>query len=139
MRARHWYLATVLATSLVGCATDDGDDDADEWADADASDFDAKADGISGSSQAVLDFVDGAKDRLFVQIPTLTDKTLLTHLKSAAARGVDVRAYMVVAHAGHPATVLAAEQLEAAGVDLCAQRSAKLPGLLAIADDSQLT
>ncbi|HEX7701057.1 MAG TPA: phospholipase D-like domain-containing protein, partial [Kofleriaceae bacterium] len=81
----------------------------------------------------------GATTRLYVQIPTLTDKTLLSHLKSASQRGVDVRAYMVVAQPGHPATVLAAEQLEAAGVDLCVERKPSLPTFLALADNKLLT
>jgi len=130
-------VAALVAVAVPACATED--DSPDDWADADPSDFDAKADGISGSSAAVLSLIDGAATRLYVQIPTLTDKTLLTHLKSAAARGVDVRAYMVVAHPGHPATVLAAEQLEAAGVDLCVERTASLPKFLALADDKLLT
>jgi len=131
-----WLLATLVATAVPACATDD--EPADDWADADPSDFDSKADGISGSSQAVLDLIDGASERVFVQIPKLTDKTLLTHLKSAATRGVDVRAYMVVPQPGHPATVLAAEQVEAAGVDLCVERTSRLPKFLALADDQLL-
>src|SRR5258706_12853189 len=99
MATTRWLLATLLATSITGCATED--ESTDDWADADPGDFDAKADGISGSSQEVLDFIDGAKQRLYAQIPTLADKTLLTHLKAASARGVDVRAYMVVPQPGH--------------------------------------
>ena len=132
-----WLLAGLVAAALPACATDE--EPADDWADADPGDFDSKADGISGSSTAVLDLIDGATERVFVQIPTLADKTLLTHLKSAAQRGVDVRAYMVVPHAGHPQTVLAAEQVEAAGVDLCVERTARLPKFLALADDQLLT
>jgi phosphatidylserine/phosphatidylglycerophosphate/cardiolipin synthase-like enzyme len=136
LRRLPCLLAALLAIAPA-CATDD--ESADDWADADPGDFDAKADGVSGSSQVVLDLVDGAKDRVFVQMPTLADKTLLTHLKNAAARGVDVRAYAVVPHPGHPATVLAAEQLEAAGIDLCVDRNANLKGFLALADNKLLT
>jgi len=73
-----------------------------------------------------------------VQAPTLADKTLVAHLRSAAARNVDVHVYVVVPHAAHPATVLAAEQLEAAGVDTVSDRTTKLPGFLALADDTLL-
>jgi phosphatidylserine/phosphatidylglycerophosphate/cardiolipin synthase-like enzyme len=113
-------------------------DDGDQY-DADPSDFDSKADGISSTSSAVLTFIDNAKQRLYVQLPRLTDKTMLTHLRSAVSRGVDVHAYVVVAHPGHPSTVLAAEQLEAAGVDIMTERTTHLPGFYAIADNKMLT
>src|SRR5437867_577967 len=114
------YALSLVVSTLAACAADQPTDD--DWADADPGDFDSEADGISGSSSAVLAFVDGAHDRLLAQIPTLTDKTLLTHLKNASARGVDVHVYLAVSHPGHPATVLASEQLEAAGVDITVQR-----------------
>jgi phosphatidylserine/phosphatidylglycerophosphate/cardiolipin synthase-like enzyme len=120
---------------MASCATDSVGD-GDEYS-ADPTDFDSKADGV-GSSPAVLKLIDGAKTRLLVQAPTLADKTLVTHLKQAAVRGADVHVYVVVPHAAHPATVLACEQLEASGVDTVSDRSSKLPGFLALADDTLL-
>lgn len=133
-------LRGVLAAALVAtsaCAADEPVDGGDEYT-ADASDFDAKADGISGSSHAVLSLIDGAHTRLYAQLPTLADTNLISHLKRAAARGVDVHAYVVLAHAAHAETVLAAEQTEASGVDIIADRTGKLPGFLALADDTLL-
>ena len=137
MLAKSWYLAPLLAISLVpACGVEDPN--ADEWTPADPSDFDSKADGISSSSPAVLALIDGAHQRLFAQIPSLVDTTLLTHLKNAAQRGVDVHVYVVVPQPGHPATVLASEQLEATGVDITVERTTRLPGFLAIGDDKML-
>src|SRR5436305_3397978 len=80
MRARlALYLAAVLAAPA--CATDSPATDDGGFADADPSDFDSKADGISGTSTAVLKLLDGAHTRIYAQLPTLTDKTLLSHLK----------------------------------------------------------
>jgi cardiolipin synthase A/B len=132
-------LASTLAATLLAtaCVASDGDESGEY--DADPSDFpDGKADGVSGSSQAALDLIDGAKTRVLAQIPTLTDKKLLTSLRAAAARGVDVHAYLVVPAAAHPATVLASEQLEAAGVDICVERTSRLKGFLLVADDTLL-
>ena len=129
----------VLAACLLAiaaCATDTPDDDGEYTAD--PTDFDSKADGVSGSSPAVLKLIDGAQTRLYLQAPTLADATLLSHLKKTALRGVDVHVYVVVPHAAHPQTVLAAEQLEAAGVDTVSDRTTKLPGFLALADDTLL-
>src|SRR3954470_21297009 len=95
---------TVLAAALVAmaaCATDDLTDDG--AVDADPSDFDAKADGVSGTSPTVLAMIDGAQHRVLVQISTLADKSLLTHLRDAAKRGVDVHAYLAVSKPAHPA------------------------------------
>ncbi|MGE5182279.1 MAG: phospholipase D-like domain-containing protein [Acidobacteriota bacterium] len=105
---------------------------------ADPSDFDSKADGISGSSPAVLAFVDGAKTRLYAQLPTLADTKLLAHLTKASQRGVDVHVYVVVPQPAHPQTVLASEGLEASGVDITVERKSRLPGFLALADDALL-
>jgi len=130
---------TMLAAALVAmaaCAIDDIPDG--DSVDADPSDFDAKADGVSGTSPVVLAMIDGAKHRVLVQISTLADKTLLTHLRDAAKRGVDVHAYLAVSKPAHPASVLAGEQLEAAGVDLCVVRKTALVGFQLIADDTQL-
>jgi phosphatidylserine/phosphatidylglycerophosphate/cardiolipin synthase-like enzyme len=138
MRARiALYLAAVLAAPA--CASDPAPGNDPGFGDADPSDFDSKADGISGSSSKVLSFIDGAQTRLYAQVPTLADKTLLTHLKDAADRGVDVHVYVVTTGAGHPATVLVAEQLEAAGVDTMTEHTQRLPGFYAIADDRMLT
>jgi phosphatidylserine/phosphatidylglycerophosphate/cardiolipin synthase-like enzyme len=130
---RPWIAACLLA--IASCAVDSVDDG--DYS-ANPSDFDSKADGVTGSSAAVIKLIDGAKSRVYLQAPTLADKTLITHLKSAAARNVDVHVYVVVPHAAHPETVLAAEQLEAAGVDTISDRATKLSGFLAIADDTLL-
>jgi phosphatidylserine/phosphatidylglycerophosphate/cardiolipin synthase-like enzyme len=128
------FAACLVATAA--CVTDELPDDG--TVDADPADFDAKADGVSGTSPAVLAMIDGAKHRVLVQIPTLADKTMLTHLRDAAKRGVDVHAYLAVSKPAHPATVLAGEQLEAAGVDLCVVRKTAVPGFQIIGDDTQL-
>lgn len=130
------YLAACLL-AMAACAADSGPSDGIGDYSADPSDFDAKADGVT-SSQAVLKLVDGAKTRLYIQAPTLADKTLISHLRTAAARGVDVHVYVVVPHPAHAPTVLAAEQLEADGVDVVSDRTAKLSGFLALADDTLL-
>ena len=132
---RQVLAACLLASAIAACAADPTDDGG-EYS-ADPTDFDSKADGVT-SSAAVLKLIDGAQTRLYMQAPTLADATLLTHLKSAAKRGVDVHVYVVVPMAAHPQTVLAAEQLEAAGVDTISDRTTKLPGFLAIADDTLL-
>src|SRR5262249_38740706 len=67
------------------------------------------------------------------------DKTLVTHLKSAAQRGVDVHVYVVAPAPAHAQTVLASEQLEASGVDITVERKTQLPGFLALADNAVLT
>ena len=131
-----WKLAACLM-AIAACATDATPDEGNGF-DADPADFDGKADGISGSSQAVLGLIDGASDRLLVQLSTLTDKTALSHLRAAAKRGVDVHVYIAVPKPAHPATVLAAEQLEASGVDICVDRKTKIPGFLIVADDTEL-
>jgi cardiolipin synthase len=139
MISRLAYLATALAMLVVApaCATDPTTPD-DPGYSADPSDFDSKADGIASTSPAVLKFVDGAKTRLYAQLPTLADATLLKHLTTAAQNGVDVHVYVVVPQPGHPATVLASEQLEASGVDITVERATQLPGFLALADDALL-
>lgn len=130
-----WWLGTALLT-VAACTTEDTLDEGSY--DADPSDFDSKADGVTGTSQAVLDLIDGAKTRVYVQIGDLTDKKLLDKLRAAAARGVDVHAYLVVKTAAHPATVLASEQLEAAGVDITVEHTTKLAGFQIIADQKLL-
>jgi phosphatidylserine/phosphatidylglycerophosphate/cardiolipin synthase-like enzyme len=140
MHARLAFSLAAAVAALPACATDTpSSDDGDPQYDADPSDFDSKADGISSTQTAVLSFIDSAQQRLYVQLPRLTDKTMLSHLRSAAARGVDVHAYLVVRSAAHPTTVLAAEQLEAAGVDVMTERTTRLPGFYAIADSKMLT
>ena len=129
-----WIAACLVA--MVACATDDVPEDS--GFDADPSDFDAKADGVSGTSATALAMIDGAHDRVLVQMSTLTDKTLLQHLRDAAKRGVDVHAYLAVSKPAHPASVLAGEQLEASGVDLCVVRKSALPGFALVADKTQL-
>lgn len=122
--------------ALIGCVADDAAPP--DSYDADPGDFDSKADGVSSTSPAVLSFIDGASTRLYAQVPTLADKTLVQHLTAAANRGVDVHIYAAVAHPARPATVLAVGQLEAAGVDTVIERKTRLAGFLAIADDQQL-
>lgn len=133
---RAYLAACLLATAA--CAADSGPSDGVGDYSADPSDFDSKADGVTGSSAAVLKLIDGAQTRVYLQAPTLADPTLIKHLKAAAARNVDVHVYVVCAKPAHPATVLAAEQLEAAGVDTVSDRSTKLSGFLALADDTLL-
>jgi phosphatidylserine/phosphatidylglycerophosphate/cardiolipin synthase-like enzyme len=139
MRARTMlrvaYLATVLATTACVAPPPSADD---PGYSADPSDFDSKADGISSTSPATLRFIDGAKTRLYAQLPTLADATLLKHLTASGQSGVDVHVYVVVPQPGHPATVLASEQLEASGVDITVVRTSQLPGFLALADDALL-
>jgi len=127
-------LASLVATSA--CATSDGEDDTYT---ADPSDFGGKDDGITATSAKVLAFIDGAKTRLYAQLPTIADRTLLDHLTKAAQRGVDVHIYVVCPAPAHPQTVLAAEGLEADGVDIMIERESRLGSFLAVADDKLLT
>src|SRR5690348_5909689 len=137
MRTLHALsLAALLAASACAASPPAGDDEG--TIDADPSDFDSKADGIKGSSAAVLALIDGAQDRIYAKLPTLTDKTLLSHLRSAAKRGVDVHTYVVVSHAAHPSTVLAAEQLEASGVDIMTERTNHVGTFYLLADNKLL-
>ena len=134
MFAKSFWLASAVA--ITACAVEPPAADGEYTAD--PGDFDSKADGISGSSPAVLSFIDGAKTRLYAQLPTLADTKLLAHLTAACKRGVDVHVYVVVPKPGHPQTVLASEGLEASGVDIMVDRKTKLPGFLALADDTLL-
>ena len=132
MRAILFSLACGVAACAADVPTDEGSYVADP------SDFASKADGISHASAATLAFLDGAKTRIYAQVPTFTDTTLLSHLRASAARGVDVHVYVAVPHPAHPTTVLAIEQQEAAGVDVTVVRTTALPGFYAIADDKML-
>jgi cardiolipin synthase len=136
MLAKQLCLAASLVAT-VACVAEDPADDGQYTAD--PGDFDSKADGISGSSPKVLAFIDGAKTRLYAQLPTLADTTLLSHLTKASQRGVDVHVYVVTPAPAHPQTVLASEGLEANGVDITVERKTRLPGFLAVADDTLLT
>jgi phosphatidylserine/phosphatidylglycerophosphate/cardiolipin synthase-like enzyme len=133
------FLGLAAACGLTACATDPAADEEDPIPDANPADFDSKADGVSSTAPAVLAFIDGAKTRLYIEVGTLADQTLLTHLVDAARRGVDVHTYVTVKAAAHPETVLAEGGLEAKGVDTVVDRTNRLPKFLAIADDAQLT
>lgn len=91
-----------------------------------------------GTAASVLSLVDGAKSRLYVKLTDLSDANLEKHLAAAAKRGVDVHVYLVEPKPADGQTVLNAESLEADGVDTFVDRSDRVAGATAVADDQEL-
>jgi phosphatidylserine/phosphatidylglycerophosphate/cardiolipin synthase-like enzyme len=95
--------------------------------------------GVLAAQQAqLLQLIGGAKGSLYVRIADVKDPAVSAALTQAAKNGVDVHAYLVVGPPADEATVLAAQGLEALGVDVLADRSDNGPSVLGLADGSVL-